>query len=56
MFLPSVVSLRFVSSQVLVEESHGSAQIVVTKIGQSAIPVVVTIHTEDSTAKGMISP
>ena len=43
------------SSQVLVEESDGSAQIVVKKIGHSAIPVVVTIHTEDSTAKGTIS-
>ena len=52
--ISTVVTLKFASSQVLVEESQGSAQIVVTKIGHNVVPVVVTIHTEDSTAKGMI--
>ena len=51
-FVP-VVTLRFVSSQVLVEESQGSAQIVVSKIGHNDVPVVVNIKTEDSTAKGI---
>ena len=51
----TVVTLRFVSSQLVIEESEQSVHIMIAKIGHTVVPLVVTVTTEDSTAKGKIS-
>lgn len=53
--ITAVVALRFVPMQVMVCELEEFVQITVSKVGQSVVPVVVMVATQDSTAMGKIS-